>query len=95
MLSQNAEGSARVLVIDDEEAARRAVAQGLREAGFTVLEAADGIAGLEAALQGKPDVVLLDLWLPGLKGEQVLERLRRASAVPVIVTSSKVSWQIK
>jgi len=89
MVSRNAEGSARVLVIDDEEAARRAVAQGLREAGFIVIEAADGIAGLEAALQEKPDVVLLDLWLPGLKGEQVLERLRRVSAVPVIVTSSK------
>ena len=78
-----------MLVIDDEEAARRAVAQGLREAGFAVLEAADGMAGLEAALHEGPDVVLLDLWLPGLQGEQVLETLRRSTAVPVIVISSK------
>ena len=89
MTSRNAEASARVLVIDDEEAARRSVAQGLREAGFAVLEAADGVAGLESALRDGPDVVLLDLLLPGLPGEQVLETLRRSSAVPVIVISSK------
>jgi two-component system OmpR family response regulator len=89
MTSRHAEGSVRVLVIDDEEAARRAVAQGLRDAGFAVLEAADGVAGLESALHDGPDVVLLDLWLPGLQGEQVLEALRRSTAVPVIVISSK------
>jgi two-component system OmpR family response regulator len=53
------------------------------------LEAADGVAGLKAALEECPDVVLLDLWLPGLSGEQVLETLRRSSSVPVIVISSK------
>lgn len=83
------EAPARVLVIDDEEAARWAVAQGLRGAGFAVLEAGDGVAGLQAALHDGPDVVLLDLWLPGLEGERVLERLRHSSAVPVIVISSK------
>ena len=89
MTSRHADGSARVLVIDDEEAARRAVGQGLREAGFAVLEAEDGEAGLQSALHDGPDVVLLDLWLPGLQGEQVLETLRRSTAVPVIVISSK------
>ena len=79
----------RVLVIDDEEAARRAVASGLREAGVEVVEAADGVAGLEAALHGDPDLVVLDLRLPGLEGEQVLERLRRVSDIPVIVVSAK------
>ncbi len=79
----------RVLVIDDEEAARRAVAEGLRELGWEVLEAGDGLAGLEAAVQGRPDVVLLDLRLPGLEGEQVLERLRQTSRVPLIVISAK------
>lgn len=84
-----ANGSTRVLVIDDEEAARRAVAQGLREAGCDVLEAADGVAGLETALHGRPDLVLLDLRLPGMQGEQVLARLRQSSGVPVIVVSAK------
>jgi two-component system, OmpR family, response regulator len=81
--------STRVLVIDDEEAGRRAVALGLREAGLEVLEAADGAAGLETALCERPDLVLLDLRLPVLAGEQVLERLRQASDVPVIVVSAK------
>lgn len=79
----------RVLVIDDEEAARRAVAEGLRQAGHDVLEAADGVVGLEAALRAGPDLVVLDLRLPGLEGERLLERLRQASAVPVIVVSAK------
>jgi DNA-binding response OmpR family regulator len=78
-----------VLVIDDEDAARRAVAEGLRELGWEVLEAGDGLSGLEAAIQGRPDVVLLDLLLPGLEGEEVLRRLRQTSRVPVIVISAK------
>ena len=85
-----AEGvTATVLVIDDEEAARRAVAQGLLAAGLQVLEAADGPAGLELALHAAPDLVVLDLRLPGLEGERLLERLRRVSDVPVIVVSAK------
>lgn len=85
-----AEGvTATVLVIDDEEAARRAVAHGLVAAGLKVLEAADGPAGLELALRAAPDLVVLDLRLPGLAGEQLLERLRRVSDVPVIVISAK------
>jgi two-component system OmpR family response regulator len=80
---------ARVLVIDDEEAARRAVAEGLRELDWEVLEAGDGLSGLEAAVHGRPDVVLLDLRLPGLDGEQVLRRLRQTSRVPLIVISAK------
>ncbi len=79
----------RVLVIDDEESARRAVAQGLRAAGAEVLEAADGEAGLSIALGGGVDLVVLDLRLPGMDGETVLATLRRSSAVPVIVVSSK------
>ena len=79
----------RVLVIDDEDAARRAVVEGLRELGWEVLEASDGLSGLEAAVRGRPDVVLLDLRLPGLEGEEVLRRLRQTSRVPVIVISAK------
>jgi DNA-binding response OmpR family regulator len=89
LFSADGLGSPRVLVVDDEETARRVVAQGLREAGCEVLEAADGLAGLEAALHGKPDLVVLDLRLPGLAGERVLERLRQTSGVPVVVVSAK------
>ena len=79
----------RVLVIDDEDSARRAIAQGLRAAGAEVLEAADGEAGLASALGGGVDLVVLDLRLPGMDGETVLATLRRSSVVPVIVVSSK------
>jgi len=79
----------RVLVIDDEDAARQAVAAGLREAGCDVLEAADGVTGLEQAVRAGVDLVVLDLRLPGLAGERVLNQLRLTSAVPVIVTSAK------
>ncbi|MCY3016730.1 MAG: response regulator transcription factor [Planctomycetota bacterium] len=79
----------RVLVIDDEDSARCAVAQGLRAAGVEVLEAADGPAGLAKALDGGVDLIVLDLRLPGMDGEEVLAKLRRSSAVPVIVVSSK------
>jgi len=81
----------RVLVIEDEDTSRRTIAAGLVEAGCAVIEAADGVAGLEAALAGRADVVVLDLRLPGLDGEHVLEKLRRSSDVPVIVVSAKRS----
>lgn len=81
--------TAKVLVIDDEEAARRAVAQGLVAAGLDVLEAIDGPTGLELAIHAAPDLVVLDLRLPGLEGERLLERLRCVSDVPVIVVSAK------
>lgn len=79
----------RVLVIDDEATARQAVAAGLREAGFDTLEAADGSAGLDQALSASVGLVVLDLMLPGLPGEQLLRELRRTSAVPVIIVSAK------
>ena len=79
----------RVLVIEDDDATRRAMAQGLGEAGCEVLEAADGLAGLAAATMLAPDIVLLDLRLPKLDGQHVLERLRQTTAVPVIVVSAK------
>lgn len=79
----------RILVVDDEDAARRSVAHGLREFGWEVMEAADGLEGLAAAIRGTPDVVLLDLRLPKLEGEEVLRRLRETSKVPLIVISAK------
>ena len=85
----DATAATRVLVIEDEEASRRAIAQGLLEAGCNVVEAADGVAGLELAVSGAVDVVLLDLRLPRLDGEHLLEKLRRTSAVPVLVVSAK------
>jgi DNA-binding response OmpR family regulator len=68
----------RVLVIEDYEPVRDAVAQGLREAGFAVDAAADGDAGLWYANSGDYDVIVLDLMLPGTDGLSLLASLRRA-----------------
>jgi len=79
----------RVLVIDDEPAIRDAVAYALRSDGFEVEEAADGETGLEKALTGDNDVVVLDLMLPGMPGTEVCRRLRAESAVPVIMLTAR------
>jgi DNA-binding response OmpR family regulator len=81
----------RILVVEDGETARRMLVRGLREEGCEVLEAADGVAGLESACRDQPDLVLLDLLLPQLDGEHLLEKLRKTSDVPVIVTSVRAS----
>jgi len=89
MPAPTAGGPVRLVVVDDEDSARRAVAHGLRAAGYEVLEAADGTTGLAIILEGGIDLVVLDLRLPGIDGETVLATLRRSSDVPVIVISSK------
>jgi DNA-binding response OmpR family regulator len=80
----------RALVVDDEERIARFLKRGLEASGFSVLVASDGNTGLELARRPDVDVVVLDLRLPGLSGEEVLRRLRRDGvAVPVIVLTAK------
>jgi DNA-binding response OmpR family regulator len=67
----------RVLVIDDEPGIRSFTGRALSSAGFAVTEAASGHKGLQAALSGPHDLVLLDLALPDLGGEEVLRRLQQ------------------
>ena len=70
---------ARVLVVDDEPAIRSLIRTTLERAGHTVFEAGDGPSGLQAAQGHLPDLVLLDVALPGLSGLDVCRRLRAAS----------------
>lgn len=85
----------RVLVIDDDPAARYLLHKLLEESNVCVIEARDGRSGLAAARRSKPSLILLDLNLPDLGGEEVLEELRADTSlqqVPVaIVTSALVS----
>ena len=78
---------ARVLVVDDEAEIRRWLKTGLGYHGHEVQTAAGGEEGLALLASWRPDVVLLDLGLPGLDGFQVLERIRGQSRVAVIVVS--------
>lgn len=78
----------RVLVVDDDPTVSEVVTAYLERAGFTVHRAADGPAALEAAARHRPDLVVLDLMLPGMDGLEVCRRLRAASgsaADPVAV----------
>jgi two-component system KDP operon response regulator KdpE len=77
----------RALVIDDEPQIRRALRAGLERNGFTVAVAANGEEGLDAAAEHPPDVVILDLAMPGTDGFAVCRELREWSKVPIIVLS--------
>lgn len=77
----------RVLVVDDEQQIRRFLRISLASQGFDVIEAATGAEGLARTLTEQPHLVLLDLGLPDMDGQAVLDRLREQSPVPVIVVS--------
>ncbi len=79
-----------LLVIDDDADVRRAEVEALERVGLTVVEAADGVAGLLAARRRAFDAVILDLRMPGLDGLEVLAALRREQAdLPVVVVSGQ------
>jgi DNA-binding response OmpR family regulator len=79
-----------ILLIEDEEGIITFVRRGLEAAGHQVLVAGDGLDGLAMALAADVDLVVLDLGLPGIPGEEVLRRLRqRRPNVPVIVLTAK------
>jgi two-component system alkaline phosphatase synthesis response regulator PhoP len=78
-----------ILVVDDEQRLRDLVRNYLEHEGFAVLTAADGQAALELARQHAPDVVVLDLMLPGLDGLEVCRRLRTFSDAYVIMLTAK------
>jgi len=79
----------KVLVVDDEQPFVRALAISLRARDYEVETAATGELGLEAVERGHPDVVVLDLGLPGIDGLDVLRAIRGWSRVPVIVLSAR------
>jgi DNA-binding response OmpR family regulator len=80
---------ARVLVIDDDEDIRSLVVELLRRAGYKVEEADDGRAGLRAFHQSPPNLVVLDVSMPGMDGWETLERIRDLSDVPVLMLTAR------
>ena len=80
---------AKILVIDDEPSIINLVSAYLKPEGYEVYTAADGNAGLKAARAFKPDLILLDLMLPGMDGIELLSRLRRESDVYVIMLTAR------
>ena len=79
----------RILIVEDEESIARFLELELRHEGYTVGKAADGRTGLDLALSGDYDLVLLDIMLPLLSGMEVIRRLRRESQIPVIMLTAR------
>ena len=82
-------GTARVLVVDDERKIREVVGSYLTREGYTVLLAETGEAALDLALREHPDLVVLDLKLPDLAGEEVARAIRKVSELPIIMLTAK------
>lgn len=81
--------STRILAIEDEERIRQFLQRGLSFEGYRVDVAPDGPTGLEMAHENPPDLVLLDLMLPGMDGIEVCRRLRAVSDVPILMLTAK------
>jgi len=77
----------RVLVVDDENSIRRYLRAALSAQGFTVYEAASGEEAVNAVLNDRPDIIILDLGLPDFDGIEVTRRLREWSNIPIIILS--------
>ena len=86
----------RVLVIDDEAPIRLLCRVNLEAEGMEVLEAPDGPKGLEQARAAEPDVILLDVMMPGLDGWQVAEQLLdddRTSSIPIVFLTARAEFR--
>ena len=81
--------SHKILVVDDEQSIVDLVTAYLRQEGFEVYMAMDGPSGLKAVRTLKPDLVVLDVMLPGMEGIEILTRLRRESSVYVILLTAR------
>src|SRR5687767_14920879 len=80
---------ATVLVVDDESIVRDVVVKYLRREGYRTLEAGDGDAALAIVEHERPDLVVLDLMLPGIDGLAVCRRIRARSELPVIMLTAR------
>jgi DNA-binding response OmpR family regulator len=82
----------KILIVDDESDYVEMLKMRLEANGFDVICAYDGIEGLKMASAGKPNVILLDIMMPGIDGREVLTRLKRAqdtAGIPVVMLTAK------
>jgi DNA-binding response OmpR family regulator len=78
-----------ILVVEDEAAIARLIRDYLEQAGFSVVLAGDGLTAVETARRVKPDLVVLDLGLPGQDGFDVTRDLRRTSDIPIVIVTAR------
>lgn len=82
---------ALILIVEDDAMISDIVAYNLNREGFSTIVAADGESGLKIAEESSPDLVLLDIMLPGMDGFEVLKRIRASSTVPVLMLTARES----
>jgi DNA-binding response OmpR family regulator len=82
-----------VLIVEDDDRIRASLRLALEDNGYRPIEAADGETALELMSEGSPDVVLLDLMLPGIDGYETCRRIRKDSDVPILIVSARVDSQ--
>ncbi len=86
----------RILIVDDSESVRSTVARYLKEKDYSVIEATDGIQGLKRALSDQPDLIILDVVMPGIEGPRLCQILReRGIETPIIMLTEKSSLKDK
>jgi len=78
-----------ILVVDDEQSISEVVSLYLTRSGYTVQVVHDGKAAIQALTQGKPDLVILDLMLPGIDGWEITRRLRAEGNTPIIMLTAR------
>jgi len=87
---------AKILIVDDSDAVRASVSRYLRELDYTVIEATDGIQGLKKTLSEKPDLLILDVVMPGMEGTRLCQIIReRGINTPIIMLTEKISLEDK
>src|SRR5262245_47754644 len=87
---------AKVLIVDDSAMSRRILRRILQEAGYEVIEAEDGMVALEKYFLEKPDLVLLDLIMKGMVGNEVLEKIRQIDdSARVVVATADIQSSTK
>ena len=80
----------RILIIEDESNIRELISYNLKNNNYEVLQAEDGLQGLEMIVTGNPDLILLDLMLPGMNGLDICKDLREhGSKIPIIILTAK------
>ena len=81
----------KILIADDEAEIRNLLRLYLENESFTVIEAEDGLKALEAVRNEKPDLLLLDIMMPGLDGLHVMQQLRKETNIPIMIISAKTA----
>jgi DNA-binding response OmpR family regulator len=81
--------SAKILVVEDDRALLETLTYNLRKEGYLVTTASDGLVALQLAQQQSPDLVILDIMLPGLDGFEFTRRLRQQSTVPILMLTAR------